>query len=318
MVAPVHVRADDIAERNRQRTHTLIVDPKLGFLNRTFHFWINRLAPGGEEAQHWRALGHRHSVEAIILWRTGFGYSIADGIRYDWQPGDFICVPFFAWHRHVNESDEWAYYLAATTSNLSSAIGQAVYEDERYPEYWVYAQKGEDARKTLIPGGADGPRGLEAAASVHSSSAELYAQQVAFAAEEEERRRGGRVLVRQNELRVEATAMGSMAYVVDPRIGFHVKALATVLAEVAPGKHSGAHRHLYDEVDYVLAGHGEAIVEDRMYEITRGDALSIPVFAWHQYFCTGDEPLRILAHTSRPAMENLGYELTQQGEVANY
>ena len=29
-------------------------------------------------------------------------------------------------------------------------IGTAVYEDERFPEYWIYAQQGEDALRTLI------------------------------------------------------------------------------------------------------------------------------------------------------------------------
>lgn len=342
---PVYVDSEDIAERNRQRTHTLIVDPKLGFLNHTFHFWINRLPAGGEDSQHWKTLGHRHAVEAIILWLSGSGYSIIDGIRYDWTAGDFICVPFFAWHRHVNKSNEWAYYCAATTSSLAFALGQAVYEDERYPEFWVHAQEGGEALKTLVPGGSrtvsgldavqqfaarpdDGrgqpsaptlaPSGLPSAGSGHLTAGHLYAQQVAFAAEEERRRRQGRVQVRGSDLLFEPTAMGSVAYVVDPRIGFHVKALATLVGQVPPGKRSGAHRHLYEEVDYILAGRGECIVEDHTYKIKPGDALAIPVFAWHQYFCGGEEPLQILAHTSRPALENLGYELTQQGELANY
>jgi mannose-6-phosphate isomerase-like protein (cupin superfamily) len=109
-----------------------------------------------------------------------------------------------------------------------------------------------------------------------------------------------------------------VAYVVDRRLGFYVKALSTVVGQIPPGKRSGAHRHLYDEIDLVLAGRGRCIVDDETYEIKKGDALDIPVFAWHQYFNTGDEPLRIMAHSTRPAMENLGLVLTQQGEVADY
>jgi quercetin dioxygenase-like cupin family protein len=126
------------------------------------------------------------------------------------------------------------------------------------------------------------------------------------------------VLVKGSELKFEPTAMGALAYVVDARIGFHAKALATVVAEIPPGKHSGAHRHLYDEIDYVLAGRGRCIIDDQTYSLKPGDTLAIPVFAWHQYFNDGDEPLRILAHSTRPAMENLGLDLTQQGELANY
>jgi gentisate 1,2-dioxygenase len=180
----------------------------------------------------------------------------------------------------------------------------------------VYAQQGEDALRTLIPGGAEGGVALTGEQATGSRAARLYAEQVAYAAEEEQRRRAGRAHVKGSELEFESTAMGHLAYVVDPRIGFHVKALSTVVAEVPPGKRSGAHRHLYDEIDYVMAGRGRAIVNDQTYEIKQGDALAIPVFGWHQYFNDGDEPLRILAHSTRPAMENLGLVLTQQGEVA--
>jgi gentisate 1,2-dioxygenase len=194
-------------------------------------------------------------------------------------------------------------------------IGQAVYEDELYPEYWVFAQEGDEAMKTLVPGGAEV---RERDARAESDAARLYAEQLGYAFHEEERRRESRVVVKGSELKFEPTPMGRLAYVVDARIGFHVKALATVVAEIPPGKRSGAHRHLYDEIDYVLGGRGRAIINDQTYEIKKGDTLAIPVFGWHQYFNEGDEPLRIMAHSTRPAMENLGLVLTHQGEHADH
>jgi gentisate 1,2-dioxygenase len=323
--SPVYTSGDEIARAHAEADHIVyIVDPRIGYNNHTHRFWINRLPPGGEEGQakggpaRWKTLGHRHTVEAVIHWLQGHGHSVIDGKRYDWEAGDFICVPMFSWHRHVNTSDGPAIYVASTTGPLSQGIGQAVYEDELYPEFWVFAQQGEDAMKTLVPGGAEAPPELTAAAQGESQAARLYAEQVRFAFEEEHRRRASRVMVKSHELQFEPTAMGRLAYVVDSRIGFHVKALATVVAEIPPGRHSGAHRHLYDEIDYVLAGQGRAIIDDQTYEIKKGDALAIPVFAWHQYFNDGDEPMRILAHSARPAMENLGLVLTQQGELADY
>jgi mannose-6-phosphate isomerase-like protein (cupin superfamily) len=112
--------------------------------------------------------------------------------------------------------------------------------------------------------------------------------------------------------------MGNVAYVVDSRIGFYVKALSTVVAEIPAGRRSGAHRHLYDEIDYVLEGKGKCVVDDQQFDIKKGDTLAVPVFAWHQYFNTGETPLRILAHSTRPAMENLGLVLTHQGELADH
>jgi len=106
--------------------------------------------------------------------------------------------------------------------------------------------------------------------------------------------------------------------VVDPRIGFHSKALGVVMAEIPPGKRSGAHRHLYDEIDLVVGGKGKVIVEDKEFNFDTLDVLAIPVFQWHQYFNTGSEPLRVLAINTRLAMDNLGLSLTQQGEQADY
>jgi gentisate 1,2-dioxygenase len=170
-------------------------------------------------------------------------------------------------------------------------------------------------RKTLIPGG--GSR-MEASNAFQNQAAQLYGEQVAFAMYEEQLRRKSKVLVKQKDLVFEPTPMGRMAYVVDPRIGFHSKALGVVMAEIPPGKRSGAHRHLYDEIDLVVGGEGKVIVEDREYSFDTLDVLSIPVFQWHQYFNTGSEPLRILGINTRIAMDNLGLSLTHQGEYADY
>jgi gentisate 1,2-dioxygenase len=317
--SPVHVRAEDHADLLRESNGAVfLVDPRLGFNNRTHRFWINKLPAGGEEGQKWKTVGHRHTVEAVIYWLSGHGYSIIDGIRYDWKAGDTVCVPMFAWHRHVNESDDFAYYLASTTGPLSMGLGQAVYEDERFPQYFVFAQQGDEAMKALIPGGgAEEAEKLVQSQEV-STAQRLYAEQIGFAYQEEMNRRKSRVLMKAEEVALEPTVMGHMAYLVDPRIGFYVKALSTVMAEVAPGKHSGSHRHLYDEIDYVLEGEGKVVIDDQTYEVKQGDSLAIPIFAWHQYFCTSSKPLRLLCHSTRPAMENLGLVLTQHGEDANY
>ena len=203
----------------------------------------------------------------------------------------------------------------STTGPLSLALGQAVYEDERYPEFWVYAQEGEDARKTLIPGGGGE---IDRAKVAGSRVAELYAEEVGFAMHEEQLRRKSKVLVKQKDLVFEPTAMGRVAYVVDPRIGFQSKALGVVMAEIPSGKRSGAHRHLYDEIDLIVGGRGKVIVADKEYEFDTLDVLSIPVFQWHQYFNKGTEPLRIVAINTRLALENLGLSLTHQGELADY
>lgn len=351
----------EIEKKLGEHKHIYVVDARLGSNNHTHRLWYDVIPPHAEEGQDWRTLGHRHTVEAIIYFLKGHGHSIIDGVRYDWGPGDLLSVPMFSWHRHINDGNEPVLRIASTTGPLSLALGQAVYEDERFPEFWIYAQEGEDARKTLIPGGggqsdpstrapaqagghslgiprenrgvvlseqseskgdesgAPGlPEGLHNGGAANNRTAELYAEQVAFAMHEEQLRRQSRVLVKQKDLVFEPTPMGNLVYVVDPRIGFQSKALGVVMAEIPPGKRSGAHRHLYDEIDLIVGGRGKVIVEDKEFEFDTLDVLAIPVFQWHQYFNTGSEPLRILAINTRIAMDNLGLSLTHQGEKADY
>lgn len=326
--SPVLVKAEEIAAQLKEHPHVYIVDPRLGFNQRVFRFWINRRSVGEEMEFSGMKLGHRHTVEAVIYILKGRGHSVIDGKKYPWEAGDLICVPVFAWHLHRNESDDELLYLAATTGPFSMAMGIALYEEEKYPEYWVFAQRGEEAMKTLIPGGAEVPPGGRVDLDPRRwrperggdgrSPAELYFEQLSYAEEEEKRRRAGKVLVKGKELRFGSTPMGRVAYAVDPRLGFHVKLLSTLFAEVSPGKHSGAHRHIYEETDYILSGEGYSIIEDQRYEWKKGDTLVIPVFAWHQHFNTGKEPARFLVHSGRVAMESTGYIHTQQGESADY
>jgi len=314
--SPVLVKWPDIQKQLAERKHVYVIDPRLGFNNRTHRLWYDRIPPESEDGREWMDLGHRHTVEAIIYFLKGHGHSIIDGVRYDWEAGDLLSVPMFSWHRHINDGKEEVLRIASTTNPLSISLGQAVYEDERHPEFWVFAQEGQDAQKTLIPGGTGNGNVVDGSAD--TGAAKLYAEQVAFAMKEEKLRRESKVLVKKNAIKLERTAMGNMAYVVDPRIGFHSKALAVVVAEVPVGKRSGAHRHLYDEIDLVEKGQGRIVVDDKEYEFNTGDVLSIPVFAWHQYFNTGNEPLRIVGISTRPALENLGLVLTHQGELADH
>src|SRR3990172_2657782 len=269
----VMAKKEEIEAQLKEHYHVYIVDPRLGFNQRTFRFWINYRSVGEEmEYSGWQ-LGHRHTVEAVIYILQGKGHSVIDGIKYPWEAGDLICVPVFAWHKHHNESQEDLIYLAATTGPFSMATGIAIYEEEKYPEYWVFAQKGEQAMKTLIPGGAEAPPGgrgdldqsrwrpEKVGSGGEPSPAELYYGQLSYAEEDEKKRRAGKVLVKGKELRFGPTPMGRVAYAVEPRLGFHVKLLGTLIAEIPAGKRSGAHRHIYEETNYILSGEGYSIIE---------------------------------------------------------
>ncbi len=72
------------------------------------------------------------------------------------------------------------------------------------------------------------------------------------------------------------------------------------------GQSSNMHRHTYETVLYVLEGSGFTEVEGRKVEWQAGDAVYIPVWAWHCHTNTGSGLSRYLACENAPLLQNLG------------
>ncbi|MEW9672069.1 cupin domain-containing protein [Ammoniphilus sp. 3BR4] len=56
--------------------------------------WMQKLPSG------FRSKSHRHTHATIYHVHKGSGYSIIDGVRFDWSQGDYFVVPNWAWHEH--------------------------------------------------------------------------------------------------------------------------------------------------------------------------------------------------------------------------
>jgi gentisate 1,2-dioxygenase len=48
---------------------------------------------------------HRHVHSTVYHAFKGKGYTIMNGVRFDWAEGDFFAIPAWVWHEHVNGSD---------------------------------------------------------------------------------------------------------------------------------------------------------------------------------------------------------------------
>jgi quercetin dioxygenase-like cupin family protein len=82
--------------------------------------------------------------------------------------------------------------------------------------------------------------------------------------------------------------------------------LSMTIGWLDSGQSSNRHRHTYETVLYVLEGKGFTEVEDRKVEWKAGDAVYIPVWAWHHHTNTGSCLARYLACENAPLLQNLG------------
>jgi gentisate 1,2-dioxygenase len=94
----------------------------------TIGCWVQMLRPG----IHTQA--HRHNTVAVYQVFRGRGSTIVDGVQIDWQQGDFLALPPWAWHEHVNGSpSEEAVLFSTNDVPLYEAIN--LYREEPYTEH---------------------------------------------------------------------------------------------------------------------------------------------------------------------------------------
>lgn len=84
-------------------------------------------------------------------------------------------------------------------------------------------------------------------------------------------------------------------------------AISMTIGGLPPSGRSGRHRHTYETILYALEGRGYSMIEDRRIEWETGDAVYIPVWAWHHHVNADDsKPARYLACENAPMLQNAG------------
>jgi gentisate 1,2-dioxygenase len=84
-------------------------------------------------------------------------------------------------------------------------------------------------------------------------------------------------------------------------------AISVTLGGLLPGGRSNRHRHTYETILYVLEGHGFTLVEDQQVDWQAGDAVYIPVWAWHHHVNLDNQnPAKYLACENAPMLQNMG------------
>jgi gentisate 1,2-dioxygenase len=93
-----------------------LIDNFLGFGNRIIGMVIHQMPPDCHTETH------KHGWATVYV-LSGHGYSIVDGVRYDWQSGDMINVPAGAWHQHFNtDPDQVSQHLVIGPGPLRQRI----------------------------------------------------------------------------------------------------------------------------------------------------------------------------------------------------
>jgi len=130
----------------------------------------------------------------------------------------------------------------------------------------------------------------------------------------EEERRLARKNIHEEELEwVETRQDARAALMVAPETGFRTWGTVTMIAEIPPHAHSGAHKH-GEEAVLIVEGEGYSVVDNVRYDWKKHSLVAIPFGAVHQHFNTGETTARYLSVLS-PHLEHFcGLHRTVQVE----
>lgn len=148
--------------------------------------------------------------------------------------------------------------------------------------------------------------------------------------EEYQRRKA---IIKCSEMPWEKSPQGQIKHIVNEEMFSREFALEMYMQLLAPGKCSGKHRHMAEEVFYVAEGRGYDLhwdvepeigvkyewrwaKEPKRFDWEEGDFVYIPPYTMHQHVnAEADKPARIITATNR-IVRLLGYDWLDQVEDA--
>jgi gentisate 1,2-dioxygenase len=91
------------------------------------------------------------------------------------------------------------------------------------------------------------------------------------------------------------------------------KVISMTIGGLEPGQSSRLHRHNYETLIYILEGTGRSRIGEQEVAWVKGDAIYVPVWAWHQHTnLSTTERALYLACENAPHLQNLGIALREE------
>lgn len=169
---------------------------------------------------------------------------------------------------------------------------------------------------------------------LQASSVEYYAKQLRRSAEFRQEYQTRPVIVKAADMPWESCPQGQIKHVIHEEMETKECALDLYQQFLSPGGASGKHRHLAEELFYVLEGSGYDLhwdivfgpqrermewdwqKEPRRFEWEEGDFVYIPPYTIHQHFnASNEKPARFLSATNR-LIKAMGFDWIDQVEPA--
>lgn len=94
------------------------------------------------------------------------------------------------------------------------------------------------------------------------------------------------------------------------------KILSLTIGGLVGGGSSGRHRQCFETIVYILSGSGYSVIDDCCVSWSEGDAIYIPVWAWHQHSNDSNKlECEYLACENALMLQSLGLAVRREAEA---
>jgi len=251
----------------------LLVAPETGFKTWGTVSMVAEIPPG------WHTGEHAHGEEAIYM-LGGAGFSVINGMRYDWATGSTLWIPFGGRHQHFNTGAEPVRYYSIMAVHLESFVG--LHKLEQFSEHGV---------SEVLPDVPRSTTGLDARGRRIALKWE-EAPRRAGSEDDAAKGRGDHQPIAGDEA-YQVTSHTHHALFIDfmrpgAGVGFQNREveISGILSD-RPHSRGGKHAHM-EAILYILEGEGHSIVDGEHIPWKKGTCFHIQgPQTVHQHFNTG-------------------------------
>ncbi|MDZ4246515.1 MAG: cupin domain-containing protein [Dehalococcoidia bacterium] len=237
----------------------------------------------GDIPRGWHTGRHSHGEEAIYIIQ-GSGFSVIDDIRYNWETGSCLFMPYGSVHQHFNSGEEKVRYLSAMALPLERFAGMAriIQYEEAWENYMGQTDNIKMAESEIHPEHGRIVLQLKDAPVVTAEEFGSYLSKLKDEFTESQPKEMKTVGVPGHRSRL-------VMFMGGPENNFKAREIeiTSILCD-EPGMHSGKHSHM-EALLYVLQGEGYSIVDDRRFEWKKGTLFQVQgPDTVHQHFNTSN------------------------------
>ena len=261
---------------------------RLGLYTATHTLYVGfQIVMPGEEAG-----AHRHTPFASRFMVKGRASTTVDGVKVNFEKGDFITTPRWAWHDHENRSREPVVWLDALDTPIPKMFLSSFFED--FEEEVQSVTDGGDllTRSALT--------GLTPSFSMEwirgQSSPLVFKWNDTYA-----------MLKDIGKFTDGSPYEGITVTYRDPRTGKEISdSMGADITLLKSGFRTKSHRHTMSVVYYVAKGKGAIIVDGKEMPWEENDVISLTPWLHHELVSDGAGESVLFSVNDRPLLKNTG------------